>query len=176
MLKRSPTWPAVPAQRSFEPAVFGLLALAAAVHARERRRLGAEGDAALRHPAAQAEHGLLLGTAALFGRPVRGREPLPDPRPDPLPLLYLALASHPVYDTHLRLGRPLGPPVLDDQGLGGGLMWVAGDLTVLVAVVALVAVAAPRGAASVAAEDGAGSRHQRRMIWSSAMAANRRVT
>ncbi|MGH9279233.1 MAG: cytochrome c oxidase assembly protein [Acidimicrobiales bacterium] len=118
-------------------------------------------DAALREPVAHAaEHVLLLGTALLFWRPVVGREPLSYP----LRLVYLALAmpqntflalaiysaGHPLYDTYVRQARAWGPSVLDDQRLGGGLMWVAGDLTLLVAV---LAVAAAWGSASMAGED-----------------------
>jgi cytochrome c oxidase assembly factor CtaG len=118
-------------------------------------------DAALRHPLVHAiEHVLFLGTALLFWRPVVGRAALSYP----LRLLYLALAmpqntflavaiysaTHPLYDTYVRLARTWGPPVLDDQRLGGGLMWVAGDLTLLVAV---LAVAAAWGSASMGSED-----------------------
>jgi putative copper resistance protein D len=118
-------------------------------------------DAALRHPLAHAaEHALFFGTALLFWRPIVGREPLSYP----LRLVYLALAmpqntflalaiysaSHPLYDAYVQLARPWGPTVLDDQRLGGGLMWVAGDLTLLAAV---LAVAAAWGSASMDAED-----------------------
>lgn len=118
-------------------------------------------DLALRRPLAHGlEHALFLSTALLFWRPVVGREPLSYP----LRLVYLALAmpqntflalalfsaTHPLYDTYARMRRPWGPSVLDDQRLGGGLMWVAGDLTLLVAV---LAVAAAWGTASTAHED-----------------------
>lgn len=118
-------------------------------------------DLALRYPVVHAlEHALFLFAALLFWRPVVGREPLSYP----LRLLYLGLAmpqntflalaiysaNHPLYDTYVRLRRPWGPSVLDDQRLGGGLMWVAGDLTLLVAV---LAVAAAWGTASAAGED-----------------------
>src|SRR5439155_3309738 len=91
---------------------------------------------------------------------VVGRRPLSYP----LRLVYLALAmpqntflalaiysaGHPLYDTYVRLARPWGASVLDDQRLGGGLMWVAGDLTLLVAV---LAVAGAWGAHEAGEED-----------------------
>ena len=56
---------------------------------------------------------------------------------------FLALAifsaGHPLYDAYRRLGRAWGPSLLADQRQGGGLMWVAGDLTLLVAVLAVAA-------------------------------------
>jgi putative copper resistance protein D len=56
---------------------------------------------------------------------------------------FLALAiysaGHPLYPTYARLGRAWGQSVLADQRLGGGIMWVAGDLTLLVAVLAVAA-------------------------------------
>jgi cytochrome c oxidase assembly factor CtaG len=107
-------------------------------------------DAALEHPPVHAaEHCLFLASGLLFWHPVAGQRALSYP----LRLLYLALAmpqntflalaifsaGQPLYDAYVRLARSWGPSVLDDQRQGGGLMWVAGDLTLLVAVLAVAA-------------------------------------
>ena len=109
-------------------------------------------DLSLRQPQVHAfEHALFLGTGLLFWLPVVGRRPrLASP---PARLLYLALgmpqntflalaifsAGRPLYDAYDTLARTWGPSVLDDQKLGGGIMWVAGDLTLLVAVLVVAA-------------------------------------
>lgn len=97
-----------------------------------------------------AEHVLFLGSAALFWRPVLGvvsRWRLSHP----LRLLYLAVAmpqntflalaiyasSRPLYARYVEAGRSWGPSPLADQRQGGGIMWVGGDLTLLVAVLAV---------------------------------------
>ncbi len=97
-----------------------------------------------------AEHVLFLGSAALFWRPVLGvvsRWRLSHP----LRLLYLAVAmpqntflalaiyasSRPLYDRYVEAERSWGPSPLADQRQGGGIMWVGGDLTLLVAVLAV---------------------------------------
>jgi putative copper resistance protein D len=105
-------------------------------------------DAALQHSVVHAaEHALFLGAGVLFWTPVLGADPLPDA----LRLLYVAVAmpqntflalailsaGHPLYDAYVRLGRTWGPSVLDDQRQGAGLMWVAGDLALLVDVLAV---------------------------------------
>jgi cytochrome c oxidase assembly factor CtaG len=107
-------------------------------------------DQALQHPVVHAaEHGLFLGSGLLFWQPVLADGPRA--LSYPLRLLYLGLAmpqntflalailsaDHPLYDAYVRLGRTWGPSVLDDQRQGAGLMWVAGDLTLLVAVLAV---------------------------------------
>lgn len=99
-------------------------------------------ELALDHPAAHAvEHALFLGSALLFWRPVlgtvvRGR------LSHPLRLLYLAVAMP--QNTFLALAiSSSGQPLYDhygelaDQRLAGGIMWVGGDLTLLVAVLAV---------------------------------------
>ena len=97
-----------------------------------------------------AEHVLFLGSAALFWRPVlgvvaRGR------LSHPLRLLYLAVAmpqntflalaiyasSRPLYDNYVATARSWGPTPLADQRQGAGVMWVGGDLALLVAVLAV---------------------------------------
>ncbi|MFP5319619.1 MAG: cytochrome c oxidase assembly protein [Acidimicrobiia bacterium] len=107
-------------------------------------------DLALRnHLVHAAEHVLFLGSGLLFWLPVLGARPLPYP----LRLLYLALAmpqntflalaiysaGQPLYEAYGELGRTWGPTLLDDQRHGGGFMWVVGDLTLLVAVLAVTA-------------------------------------
>ena len=106
-------------------------------------------DLALRQPPVHgAEHALFLGTGLLFWAPVLGGG---RSLSYPLRLLYLALAmpqntflalaissaGAPLYGTYGRLGRTWGPSLLADQRQAGGIMWVAGDLTLLVAVLAV---------------------------------------
>jgi len=91
------------------------------------------------------EHALLLGTALLFWAQVVGPAATLS---HPLRLLYLVLAMP--QNTFLALaifssGRVLYPHYaglrdpLGDQRLGGGIMWVAGDLVLLVAVLVVAA-------------------------------------
>jgi putative copper resistance protein D len=107
-------------------------------------------DLALRRPAVHgAEHALFLGSGLLFWAPVLAEE---ERRlSHPLRLLYLALAmpqntflalaissaGSPLYETYTRLGRTWGPSPLADQRQAGGIMWVAGDIALLVAVLAV---------------------------------------
>ena len=107
-------------------------------------------ELALRSPLAHAvEHVLFLGTALLFWAPVGGaglgsRPPMSHP----LRLLYLAVAmpqntflalaifssGDVLYRGYERMVRDWGPSPLSDQRTAGGLMWVAGDLLLLVSV------------------------------------------
>ncbi|MDP8936609.1 MAG: cytochrome c oxidase assembly protein [Actinomycetota bacterium] len=107
-------------------------------------------DVALRHPAAHAaEHALFLGTALLFWAPVvgtglAGRRPMSHP----LRLLYLAVAmpqntflalaifstGDVLYRSYAEVARAWGPTPLADQRTAGGIMWMAGDLLLLVSV------------------------------------------
>jgi putative membrane protein len=89
------------------------------------------------------EHAVMLGTAVLFWAQVVGPE---SGLSHPLRLLYLIVAmpqntflalaisssSAVLYAHYERSGDPLG-----DQRLGGGIMWVAGDLLLLGAVLAV---------------------------------------
>jgi cytochrome c oxidase assembly factor CtaG len=108
-------------------------------------------DLALEHPLAHAaEHALFLGSALLFWRPVLGTA-VHGRLSHPLRLLYLAVAmpqntflalaisssSRPLYDHYVQVARASGFSALDDQRLAGGIMWVGGDLTLLVAVLAV---------------------------------------
>lgn len=107
-------------------------------------------DLALRNPHVHAaEHVLFLGSGILFWVPVAGSRAISYP----LRLLYLALAmpqntflalaifsaARPLYEAYGELGRTWGPSLLDDQRQGGGFMWIVGDLTLLVAVLAVAA-------------------------------------
>ena len=98
-------------------------------------------------PVHAAEHVLFFASGLLFWSPVLGRSAAPYPAR----LLYLGLAmpqntflalalyaaGHPLYATYGRVGRTWGPSLLGDQRAGGAVMWVAGDLTLLVAVLAV---------------------------------------
>jgi len=112
-------------------------------------------DAALRsRPVHVAEHALFLTTALAFWWPVVGGHPGRRPLPHPVRLLYLLVAmpqntflalavlgaNGVLYSHYADLARPWGPSPLADQRQAAGLMWVAGDLLLLVSVL-LVATA-----------------------------------
>jgi len=118
-------------------------------------------DLALRNQAAHAfEHLVFLGSGLLFWAPVLA--PAEGGLSYPVRLLYLALAmpqntflalavfsaEHPLYATYVRLrgARTWGGSPLADQRLAGGIMWVAGDVTLLVAVLLVAAAWAARSA------------------------------
>ena len=96
----------------------------------------------------QLEHLAYLVTALLFWWPVVGLDPSPWRVPHPVRALYVFLqmpqntflalaiysATTPLYAHYATLVRTWGPTVLDDQHLAGGLMWIWGDLTFLVAI------------------------------------------
>ena len=108
-------------------------------------------EVALDHPWAHgAEHALFLGSALLFWRAVLGaaaRWRLSHP----LRLLYLAVAmpqstflalaiwssSRPLYPRYVEIARRWNIDARSDQRLAGGIMWVAGDLVLLGAVLAV---------------------------------------
>ncbi|HEX7276256.1 MAG TPA: cytochrome c oxidase assembly protein [Acidimicrobiales bacterium] len=111
-------------------------------------------DAALRsRPVHGAEHALFLGTALLFWRPVLAGHPGGRPLPHPARLLYLGLAmpqntflalailgaDEVLYPHYAQVARVWGPTPLADQRQGAGLMWVAGDLILLVSVLLVAA-------------------------------------
>jgi cytochrome c oxidase assembly factor CtaG len=96
------------------------------------------------------EHALLLGTAVVFWAQVLGpeRDGNKATMSYPLRLLYLVVAMP--QNTFLALAifststvlyphYGTGPDALADQRLAGGIMWVAGDLVLLVAVLAVAA-------------------------------------
>ena len=100
-----------------------------------------------------AEHACFLGAALLFWWPAIGPDPQPWRLPHPVRLLYLFLAmpqnsflgvallstGSVLYSHYLGLVRTWGPTALDDQHLGGVLMWVFGDFAFLVAMIGVVA-------------------------------------
>jgi putative membrane protein len=88
------------------------------------------------------QHATFLGASLLFWWPIVGADPSPWRMPHPVRLLYLFLALpqnsflgvalmstgtvlYPHYVTNVR---DWGPSPLDDQHIGGILMWVTGDL------------------------------------------------
>jgi putative copper resistance protein D len=90
------------------------------------------------------EHGLFLGSATLFWWPVLGESTGRWRMSHPLRLLYVALAMP--QNTFLALAIVSSDRVLyahydslSDQRRAGGLMWVAGDLTLLAVVLLLTA-------------------------------------
>ncbi|MEO6714863.1 MAG: cytochrome c oxidase assembly protein [Mycobacteriales bacterium] len=104
-------------------------------------------DAALRHPLLHGlEHLLYLAAAALFWWPVIRRDPVPGSFPWPARLLYLGLAMpyqsllglaiyssrSPLYPTYLEYRDRAA--VVDDQQLAGAIMWIVGDVLMLVAI------------------------------------------
>lgn len=106
-------------------------------------------DLALEHPPVHGlEHALFLGSGLLFWAPVVGGR-----LSHGLRLVYVAVAmpqntflavaissaSEPLYEAYARLGRTWGPSLLADQRQAGGIMWVAGDVALLVAVLAVAA-------------------------------------
>ena len=98
------------------------------------------------------QHATFLGAALLFWWPIVGADPSPWRMPHPVRLLYLFLALpqnsflgvalmsapsvlYPHYATNLR---DWGLSPLEDQALGGGVMWVVGDLFFLAAMMLVV--------------------------------------
>lgn len=100
-----------------------------------------------------AEHACFLAAALLFWWPAIGPDPQPWRLPHPARLLYLFLAmpqnsflgvallstGSVLYPHYLDLVRSWGPTALDDQQLGGALMWVFGDFAFLAAMIGVVA-------------------------------------
>jgi putative membrane protein len=98
------------------------------------------------------QHATFLGAALLFWWPVIGADPSPWRLPHPVRLLYLflampqnsflgvALMSAPtvLYPHYLTNARDWGLSPLDDQALGGVIMWVVGDLAFLAAMMLIV--------------------------------------
>ena len=98
------------------------------------------------------EHFLYLGAALLFWYPVVGADPSPWRLPHPARIGYLflsmpqmaflglAIMSAPgvLYDHYATLARSWGPSPLDDQQWAGGIMWVGGDMLMLIALILAV--------------------------------------
>jgi putative membrane protein len=100
------------------------------------------------------EHGVWLGAALVYWWPIVGVDPNPHPVAYPVRLLSMLLAmpamsflaiaiytaSTPLYATYARLPAPWGPDALGDQRDAAVLMWLVGNLALLIAML-LVAVA-----------------------------------
>ena len=98
------------------------------------------------------QHATFLAAALLFWWPVIGADPSPWRLPHPVRLLYLFLAMPQnsflgvalmstrtvLYPHYLTSGRTWGPSPLDDQQLGGIIMWVVGDVAFLVGMAGVV--------------------------------------
>ena len=98
------------------------------------------------------QHATFLGAALLFWWPAIGADPSPWRLPHPVRLLYLFLAmpqnsflgvalmsaSTVLYPHYLTNARGWGLSPLDDQALGGVIMWVVGDLAFLAGMMVVV--------------------------------------
>ena len=98
------------------------------------------------------EHAVFLGSAVLFWWPAVALDPAPWRMPHPVRALYVFLqmpqntflavvilnASAPLYHHYATLQRTWGPTPLEDQQLAAGIMWIAGDVIFIVAVLAIV--------------------------------------
>lgn len=99
------------------------------------------------------EHGLFLTSALLFWWPAVGLDPAPWRVSHPARIghvfmqmtqnTFLAVvilnAPSVLYAHYATLARPWGPRGIDDQRLAAGIMWLAGDLIFLTAIMVLVA-------------------------------------
>jgi putative copper resistance protein D len=99
------------------------------------------------------EHALYLGSALLFWWPLVAADPARRRLPYPVRAGYVLLqlpvnsflgmailfANSPLYPHYATLGSPYGITALADQQLAGGLMWLAGDVVFIAAVLAVVA-------------------------------------
>jgi len=98
------------------------------------------------------QHASFLGAALLFWWPVVGADPSPWRLPHPARLLYLFLAmpqnsflgvalmsaSTVLYPHYVTNVRDWGLSPLDDQALGGVIMWVVGDVAFLAGMMVVV--------------------------------------
>jgi putative copper resistance protein D len=99
------------------------------------------------------EHAIYLGAGLLFWWPVVGADPAPWRMSHPVRALYVFLqmpqntflavallsAGTPLYAHYATAARRWGPTPLADQQMAAGIMWLAGDLLFLLAVMGLVA-------------------------------------
>jgi cytochrome c oxidase assembly factor CtaG len=98
------------------------------------------------------QHATFLGAALLFWWPITGVDPSPWRMPYPVRLFYLFLAlpqnsflgvallsaGSILYPHYATNARTWGPSPLEDQQLGGVLMWVAGDIAFLLAMAIVI--------------------------------------
>jgi putative membrane protein len=111
-------------------------------------------DLALENEAVHtAEHVAFLAAGLLFWWPVVAADPAPRRMTYPVRALYLLLqmppssflgmailfAATPLYPHYATLGAPYGIDPLADQQLAGGIMWLAGDVVLITAILAVVA-------------------------------------
>jgi cytochrome c oxidase assembly factor CtaG len=110
-------------------------------------------EATLRDPTVhQLLHVHFVLAGCIFFWPLIGIDPVPGRLPHPLRLilLFVTLPAHAwlgisimsdkaviAGDYYRALGRSWGPSLLQDQNIGGGLLWATGDLVGLVVVAAL---------------------------------------
>lgn len=105
-------------------------------------------DAALRFTPTHAfEHALWVSIALIYWWPIVGRDPSPHPVPYPARLFSLLLlmpamsflalaiysASEPLYPTYLTRPQPWGLTPMQDQHAAAVLMWLVGNLILVVA-------------------------------------------
>lgn len=110
-------------------------------------------DSALEDPLIHdLEHAIFLGSALLFWWPAVALDPAPWRMSHPLRALYVFLqmpqntflavvilgASSVLYPHYATLVRAWGPTPLADQQAAAGIMWLAGDLIFLVAIMAIL--------------------------------------
>jgi putative membrane protein len=100
-----------------------------------------------------AEHVAFLAAGLLFWWPVVAADPAPRRMAYPVRALYLLLqmppssflgmailfAATPLYPHYATLGMQYGIDPLADQQLAGGIMWLAGDVILITAILAVVA-------------------------------------
>jgi putative copper resistance protein D len=111
-------------------------------------------NAALEDPLTHdVEHGLFLASALLFWWPASALDPAPWRLEYPGRIVYVFLqmtqntflavvilnAPDVLYAHYATLARSWGPSPLDDQQLAAAIMWLAGDVIFLSAIMALVA-------------------------------------
>lgn len=111
-------------------------------------------NAALEDPTVHYfEHALFLTTALLFWWPAVGMDPAPWRMGHPVRIVHVFLQMTQntflavvilnvptvLYAHYATLVRPWGPLPIDDQRLAAGIMWLAGDLIFLAAIMVLVA-------------------------------------
>ena len=111
-------------------------------------------DAALEDPLLHdLEHALFLGSALLFWWPAVALDPAPYRMSHPVRILYLFMqmtmntfmamvilnSGDVLYRHYATAVRPWGTTPLEDQKLAAGLMWIAGDLIFIAAILAVVA-------------------------------------
>jgi putative copper resistance protein D len=105
-------------------------------------------DATLRHPALHdLEHALYVSAGLLLWWPILDADPVPSRRLGGLGRLVYTLAAMPpmailgaylnrhatlVYPAYAQPARELGVSALTDQASAGAIMWVAGDLAMVV--------------------------------------------